>query len=664
MRINSVKSGSIHFGNALSSKRMPEYQKVLQQANTALGTEGGKKVLILHDASLPQSLDTGVGNLSNPKAQSFIALMQQYTGINAVEILPQGEYGRGNKFCPYGGSAFSLSQNVIDPELLTTKEFGKILKRGELRSLKVDPSQDIQYENLVQNSRYDSLLRKAYGRFMQSDKTTVLKKEFENYKVQNADWLEPKSIFRQLFSEYSTQDWQKWSEVDRDLYLKDLSGEKAERIAQRLADLKTAHKDNLDFFAFKQFMADNHLARAKKSLNARGLDLIGDCLIGQSPDEIWANRAAFYTDVFMDWGNRSVNYAKIYNPNGTLGPTGEFLQRKFAAFLRRYDGMRMDVAWGLIQPNLIKSKDGKKLKFYFNGQRNYIGDSIISLLERTAKKVRGEGFDLSGIMYETECSNVDFSAFSTSGAIVPLKNRVQIYTTTYGDTPLSLMHRGLRSDEFIIGVGNHDSISLRSLANGGQAYGVERRLEQYGPLSKTMKIDETLLRENPIELAKTKFGEISGARHQMYFFNDILGNERIFDYHDKNLAAASYRIRIPANFEEAFHGAIQEGWGLNPMDARKRQFIARGLDKTEPELFQKVCEFADELAKKGAKTQAEADGVLKKLPVWSLVVVGAAVLASVAALLFKGKKKSLDADYNPAITFNQEQRQTFADFLC
>ncbi len=614
MRVGSIKLTNINFGAALSSKQMSEYQKVLQQANAALGSQEGKKVLIVHDASLPQSLNTGVGNLSDKKAQDFIALMQKYIGINSVELLPQGQYGHGNRFCPYGGSAFSLSQNVINPSLLATEEFGEILTPDELKSLKVDSSEDVQYENLTPHSDYDALLRKAYERFVDSDKTGALKKEFEDYKTQNADWLEPKSVFMQLASDYGSWNWQKWDEVDRDLYKKDLSDEGAKRAAQRIADIKTKNESEIDFFAFKQFLADNHLARAKKSLNAEGINLIGDCLIGQGPDEIWANQEAFSAKASVGWGIKSIDYTKISNSDGTLGPTGEFLERKFGAFLRRYDGVRMDVGWGLIQPNLVqKTESGTKEQYYFNNQKNYIGDSIIKLLEGTAKKIKGKDFDCSKIMYETECSNVDFQAFDTKGAIEPLRGRVQVYTTTYGDSPSSLVRRGLKEDEFIIGAGNHDSVALRALANGKRPYGFDWRERQYGPLSNNMKIDEALLRKKPIEFSKAKFGEIFSAKHQMYFFNDILGSERIFDSHDG--VSTDYRVRIPENFEEAYHSAIQKGWGLNPMDALKKAFVAKELDKKQPELFQKVCNFADQLAKQGAKTQAEADKLVENSPV-------------------------------------------------
>lgn len=667
MRINSVRLTDIHFGAALNSRQVPEYQKVLQQANTALGTQGGKKVLIVHDASLPQSLNTGVGNLTDPKAQEFITLMQKYMGINTVEVLPQGQYGYGNRFCPYGGSAFSLSQNVIDPQLLATKEFGEIVTPDELKSLKVAFSHDIQYENLTPNSNYDSLLRRAHERFISGSETSSLKQEFEAYKSKSADWLEPKSIFPRIASENGTHNWREWNEIDRNLYNRGLNGEMAEKVAQRLTDLKIKHKKELDFFAFKQFLAENHLARAKKSLNVRGIELIGDCLIGQSSDEVWANQEAFYKNVFTDW-NISIDYTKIRNSDDTLGPAGKFLERKFAAFLRRYDGVRMDVGHGFIYPNLHKG-NSKGPAYYFNEQRNYMGDSIIRLLENTAKKVKGKDFDLSKIMYETE------GMVDKTGAIAPLKGRVQVCTTMWQNStwgsPSAFMNRGLKKDEFIVGVGNHDSIALRALANGGRAYrdglpcDPELRLAQYEPLAKNMKTSEKLLRANPIEFAKTKLGEISGARHQMYFSNDILGSDRLFDSHGG--LSTDYRIRIPKNFEEVFHGALQEGWGVNPMDTRRRAFISEGLDKTHPKLFQKICDFADYLSKQGAKTQAEADKLLKESPTGKLLpfaAIGVAALTLFGVLsMLKNKKKPTTINRNPVANLSREQQQTFANFL-
>lgn len=609
MRVNSLKN-NISFGKALNSKQMEEYGHVLRSAENILGKDG-KNILIVHDASLPQTINTGMGNLGDKKAVEFIELMQKYVGINTVEVLPQTQYQPyDNSYIPYKGSSLSLSPHLISPELLANDEYGNLIDISDVNLLDYTNSNEnkytkVAYENLLgKNNTYDTLLSDAHKKFKKLDANKPIKVEFKEFKKENSKMLEYKTIFQKLAFENGFE-WEKWSDVDKNLY-----NSNSPEMAKRLGELKGKYRDDIDFFAFKQFLANKHLKESKLDLNAKGIELFGDCLMGFSHDEIWANQSAFHPTRTMgdpQWDIRSIDFDKIHNADGTLGDGGKLLQEKFSSFFKKYDGVRFDVGWAYIRPEPSK----------------YMDDEVLKLIEKTAKEIKGENFDLTKLLYETEADPKDFLAFNyyengKSNVIKPLKNRTQIYTTVrknnnWGSVEAYKVARQMSDDEFVIGVGNHDSVSLRALANGATAIDngntVELRNAQYEQLANYLKLDGDEIK-NPIQFVKAKFAEIFCAKNKMFFFNDILGSEEIFDDHIAENNPKNYRIKIPENFEETYHKAIQEGWGLNPMDAIKKAFVAQGKDKEYPKLFVKIEEFANILDEAGVTTQKNADELL------------------------------------------------------
>lgn len=685
MRVNAVKINQISFGEALNSKQLAEYRNVLNRSNEVLGTTG-KKVLIVHDASLPQAFNTGVGNLADKKAVAFFDLMKEYLGINMVEVLPQTEYQPyASTYVPYKNTGLSLGQHLINPELLTSKEFGSILSADEVKAIASsngipNKSTFINYENVIgEDSAVSKALRTAFQRFRNSDAVPDLKKELSAFQAENADWITPKVIFSKLVDE-NGWDWQNWSAVDRNLYAKT-----TKETAKRLADLTEAHKDEIDYFAFKQFMAQKHLNAGRQALNKKGIELVGDCLMGFSQDEMWAYQSAFKSGQFIGdsaWGLPAVDFKKIHNADGSLGAAGKFLQRKFSFFFKNYDGVRFDVGWAYIQPQL--TENGKNV--HINNAKNYIGDEIIQLIEDTAKAVKGKDFDLSKLFYETETAGNDFAAqrfgeaFKKTAAD-PLKKRTQIFSTmwktdSWGSVEHYTKTLGMHEDELLIGVGNQDSIPLRALANGMCVEGRELRKEQYEQLAAYLNIEPKFLK-HPIQFIKAKYAEIFTAKHQMYFFNDVLGSEQVFDNH--KASAINYRIKIPENFEELYHTAIQDGYGLNPMDALQKAFVAKGYDKKHPELYKKIVEFNEILSRQGVKTREQADALSrsatntsKNSKILAPLIIGAAVLGlGIAAIItFKGKKKAAAANqdlHSPSETLpantTQNEKNVFSDFV-
>lgn len=608
----------ISFGRALTTDEKAEFSKVAIEAKEKIGNTG-KSILIVHDPCLPQSsaTNTGVGNLGSKKADEFFDFMKSYTAINTVEVLPQGEILPNGKpyFCPYDASALSLGSNQIDLEKLTTSEFGEILNSEEFESV-VKANEDnaketmANYENVIgKNNSQDKVLRKAFDRFKNSDnpKAIELKKQFIDYKGQNKDWLEPKGIFSVLKDKYQTVDVYHWTdELDKKLYSPEVNKETA---AKRISEILEKNADDVDFYNFKQFLADEHLKLGRENLNKKGIKLIGDCLIGFSRDEVWANPNAFLKDTSIGWGLPALDLNQIKDESS---PAAKLLKKKVELFAKRYDSIRFDVSWSYVKPAL--TKNGKTI----NGDATNQGSHVLEFIEKTVKEVKGKDFDLKDLIHEVEASWGDFQLFDKSENLIdPYKDRTKIFGTMYmsddwGSTDAFKNRRGFSLNEFVIGPGNHDPLSLRELAEANNPSGeetvqalIEQKQRQINPLARALDLDKDTL-DNPIAFIKAKFAEPYTAKNNMMFYMDVFGRSERFDSQGKN-DINNFRYKIPENFENSYHTAVQEGHGFNLMDSLEKVFKAKGLDEQYSSLYESICKFKNILYEKGVTTEAEAN---------------------------------------------------------
>ncbi len=655
MFCTNVKIGSVniknrvYFGAALNTKERKDYEDVLCQGKKVLGVK--QSALIVNDPCLPQksSLRTGVGNLSSDISSQFFDFMKSYIGIDTVEVLPQGEMHPPRHegfYCPYGGSAMSLGEHLINLELLTGEDFGSILTTEDIKKVaeanKSPASATIaNFENILgKESAQNRVLKGAFENFKGLGAAHPLAQEYGDFKKENFDALEITPLYEALKKENNTTDrgrWActRWDDVDRRLLVDD-----TEDTRKRLAFLREKYADDIEFYTFKQFLAEKSLSYGKEKLNKKGLKLVGDCPLGYSAAEVWANQNAFMPDGFYGWGIPALDYSKMFKPDGSLDESGKFIEKKFAYAFKHYDGLRVDVSWGYIKPH-IKRNGSEILATDMQGR-------ILKLIEDTAKRVKGEDFDLKDIWHEIEADEDIFTPFlwgsKTPKPIPALENRCKIFTTAYSNPNWGTVDflentANLEDDEFIIGAGNHDSDPLRHLARNANG----RKPAQIEPLGEYMKIPEEKL-EDPIEFVKAKFGEIFTAKKQMYFYMDVFGRDEIFNASGSN-DTNFFRYLIPEDFERAYHRAVQEGWGLNAMDALRKAFVAKGLDKENKELYDNISHYADKLSEKGALSEEEANALLikkpqtdeekkKKHPGFMALAIGATIVALIVVADF------------------------------
>ena len=611
MKVSAVNN--ISFGRRLTQQETQEFEQVQKEAKQLVG-QTGKSIFIIHDACLPQSAsrNTGVSNLAAKESQEFFKFMKPLLGFNIVEVLPQGQVANSKGsglYCAYSGTALSLGNHQIAPELLTTEEFGRILKPEEYQKIvqaNVKPDKDTiaNYDNVMSyQGEQNKMLKVAHERFLALDENSPLKQKYNHYIQENSYWL----------------------------------------------DIPRSFEKDQEYFRFRQFLADEHLRIGKEALNKEGIKLCGDCLIGFSADEIAAYPKAFKQDYYIGdrtWNLRALDYDALQDPTSDAA---KLLKTKVQLFAKRYDMIRFDVGWAYLNPRLAHESGN-------HTYTQYMGDTVLKFIENAVKEVKGEDFDLRNLIYEFEGGDI-FKPNSPE-LMDEVKQRTKIFGSTHmherdGDlwgSNDAFIRRGWDPDYLVFGVGNHDPQPLRQIAHNMPDTSMEdlrpHKYDAIPPLSRILGIPEHILAD-PIEFAKAKWAEPMMARHNEMFYMDVLGREERFDMQNlnrvndpaRNLSAhRNYAYKIPADYKSAYHSAVEEGYGFNIMDSLEKIFKVKKLNESHPELFAKIVKFKDILLEKSAEiieevtTPQEVKTIAKKSKApW--IIAGAVTLTGVGTAL-------------------------------
>ena len=611
MKVSAVNN--ISFGRRLTQQETQEFEQVQKEAKQLVG-QTGKSIFIVHDACLPQSAsrNTGVSNLAAKESQEFFKFMKPLLGFNIVEVLPQGQVANSKGsglYCAYSGTALSLGNHQIAPELLTTEEFGRILKPEEYQKIvqaNVKPDKDTiaNYDNVMSyQGEQNKMLKVAHERFLALDENSPLKQKYNHYIQENSYWL----------------------------------------------DIPRSFEKDQEYFRFRQFLADEHLRIGKEALNKEGVKLCGDCLIGFSADEIAAYPKAFKQDNYIGdrtWNLRALDYDALQDPTSDAA---KLLKTKVQLFAKRYDMIRFDVGWAYLNPRMTNEAGN-------HTYQQYLGDKVLKFIEDSVREVKGEDFDLRNLIYEFEGGDI-FKPNSPE-LMDEVKQRTKIFGSTHmherdGDlwgSNDAFIRRGWDPDYLVFGVGNHDPQPLRQIAHNMPDTSMEdlrpHKYDAIPPLSRILGIPEHILAD-PIEFAKAKWAEPMMARHNEMFYMDVLGREERFDMQNlncvndpaRNLSAhRNYAYKIPADYKSAYHSAVEEGYGFNIMDSLEKIFKVKKLNESHPELFAKIVKFKDILLEKSAEiieevtTPQEVKTIAKKSKApW--IIAGAVTLTGVGTAL-------------------------------
>lgn len=352
--------------NKAEKRDMKKFKKVCHKALKELGKKNF--ALIVHGNSFPaiSGKNTGFGTQNSEAGKN---LMDFASGVfNAIQLGPQGK----TKACdssPYTGTIFSINPLFIDLEQLTTKEWGNILSEQTYKKIcDENPNKDINktaYSYIVKAQ--EEALQEAYVNFKQwNDKK--LNKEFEKFKNENDFWLSKDALYEALVIENNNDYWPLWdNKTDRNLFNPKTEEEKKSSFL-REKELRLKYADEINYYAFCQFVAAKQNEQTKKYALKHDLKLIADRQVAFSDRDTWAYQSLFLEgwmlgcppDYFSKdgqaWGFPVVDPKKMFNEDGSLGEAGELLKRLYKKmFKENPGGVRIDHIVGLIDPWVLQS---------------------------------------------------------------------------------------------------------------------------------------------------------------------------------------------------------------------------------------------------------------------------------------------------------------------
>lgn len=566
---------AVNFKRRLKKSEEAEYSAVLKEAKEKAGNKG-KSILILPTTALPQnsSNNTGIGNLASEEGQAFLDFAKKYWGINEIQLLPIGQF-HGSKYRPYSGTSMDFGNHMINIKKHATKEeFDELVKNNTVNNR-------VNYKNIIdKDSKQEEILKKIYERNLND-------KAFKNFKTKNFERLEPKALYSALSDVYGNSNYNKWNLIDQNLYSLDAAQRNA-----RINELSEKYAKEIDFYKFKQFLAESDFKEAKEQLNSKGLKLDGDLICGFSKDEVWAHPKAFVKHGTIGWGLPSLDFETPEAEN--------LLREKVRFYAKHFDGIRIDASWTYVDHPVHK---GKEIKYY--------QDKFLNIIDEEFKNVKGKNFDLHNIMHEFIADVKDFNIYDSWQLKPYVRDRVKIYTSDYIEdiwgSNNGFLQRGWDKTKFVIGATNHDSELIKFNQKHAKI------------LARILNIPEEKLM-NKKEFVKAKFAEPFMAFNNMIFFREALGLKE-----GEN--------KILADFEKDYINKLSKGEVFNAMDALEKIFVAKNLDKTEPELFKKIVKYRKILEKKSTP------------PAIKLAIGGALAIALVfgATVIFKQRNKNENA---------------------
>jgi 4-alpha-glucanotransferase len=219
----------------------------------------------------------GIGDLGKGTLRFLDWLAE--AGQQYWQILPLVPVDRGGS--PYNGlSALAGNPLLLSPELL--RDDG-LLSEGDIEKGRSLPADRVDFPAVL--AWKDELLVTAYRNFL-GGSAKHLVEPFEEFRAANEDWLEDYTLFRAARDYHRSAPWSEWP---KDLRDREPLG--MERWKQLLFD-------EVDRYAFQQFLFDRQWSAVRQRASELGIRIIGDLPIFVAYDsaDVWANRDIFKLD--------------------------------------------------------------------------------------------------------------------------------------------------------------------------------------------------------------------------------------------------------------------------------------------------------------------------------------------------------------------------------
>lgn len=228
--------------------------------------------ILLPVFSLPSPY--GIGSFSK-EAYQWIDFLAE-AGMKYWQILPLGPTSYGDSpyqsFSTYAGNPYFIDLDELVKEQYLTKE--------QLKELDiVENPRDIDYGKLYIDRML--ILKKAYAESQKKENYA-----FEDFKRENAWWLDDYALFMAVKNVFGGEAWNKWADDIRYRY------------DYAIEYYRTTYSNEIGFYQWLQYLFAKQWRSLKTYANEKGIKIIGDIPIYVAFDsaDVWANPFLFQLD--------------------------------------------------------------------------------------------------------------------------------------------------------------------------------------------------------------------------------------------------------------------------------------------------------------------------------------------------------------------------------
>lgn len=575
-KISNSNRTTVLFGRKLRKDEEQDYREnALQPAFDYLGTE--EVAMIVHGTSYPEKAqDLGVGSPYGKAAAKFIPF-EILHGFNSNQLGPIGVIRDAQHISPYKSTVSTRNYLFTDLNDLTTDKYANVLSQSDIDSMidyTDDNGKDYAYSDFPEAfSNYKYLMKIANKNFKQKlanndPMAQKLNEEFVQFKKEKGVDIYQDALFDVLTNEYKTMDFNKWSELDKNL-IQELKNQNPKAI-DRYKKITTRSKDDFETYIFGQFILDKQIKENTKLRKDLNFKYISDLLVGFSKSDEWSHQDLFLKNWRMGcpnggeygpqlWNIPVLDPKKLFNDDGSLGDAGLYMKKKLDASLDNFENVRIDHALGLIDPYIYdkNSVNGNDFSHFRANNISYMPDidpdgSYKKVLNKIILPTLAEhGIDKDYPVWEDLCTDTP-----TFNEIYHEKNHLP------GITQLEYMRAENSQDDGDWGlVGSHDSdpatkMIKKDWVKDHDAWNIFYLAGFLNSNPKRAKYRDSFCKqiaENDSDRIKAKFAELFLTCKKIQIsFADFFGIDKTYNEGGKE-NDTNWKLRLNKDYEDSYY---------------------------------------------------------------------------------------------------------------
>lgn len=575
-KISNSNRTTFLFGRKLRKDEEQDYREnALQPAFDYLGTE--EVAMIVHGTSYPEKAqDLGVGSPYGKAAAKFIPF-EILHGFNSNQLGPIGVIRDAQHISPYKSTVSTRNYLFTDLNDLTTDKYANVLSQSDIDSMidyTDDNGKDYAYSDFPEAfSNYNYLMKIANKNFKQKlanndPMAQKLNEEFVQFKKEKGVDIYQDALFDVLTNEYKTMDFNKWSELDKNL-IQELKNQNPKAI-DRYKKITTRSKDDFETYIFGQFILDKQIKENTKLRKNLNFKYISDLLVGFSKSDEWSHQDLFLKNWRMGcpnggeygpqlWNIPVLDPKKLFNDDGSLGDAGLYMKKKLDASLDNFENVRIDHALGLIDPYIYdkNSVNGNDFSHFRANNISYMPDidpdgSYKKVLNKIILPTLAEhGIDKDYPVWEDLCTDTQ-----TFNEIYHEKNHLP------GITQLEYMRAENSQDDGDWGlVGSHDSdpatkMIKKDWVKDHDAWNIFYLAGFLNSNPKRAKYRDSFCKqiaENDSDRIKAKFAELFLTCKKIQIsFADFFGIDKTYNEGGKE-NDTNWKLRLNKDYEDSYY---------------------------------------------------------------------------------------------------------------